>query len=170
LGEGKAAEFRQLYERYFDLILFIAQRFRVPDPESIVQDTFLRFYQAEIRDPAKAKSWLCSTARNLCVDALRRKTPVSSDIESAAAVDSFDPLAEMELLLVEDVLRQLAKETGDDTLLLFYSDGQSAASIAAKKGEAISTVTTRLSRYRKRFGELIREKILELRAKHDSIK
>jgi RNA polymerase sigma factor (sigma-70 family) len=179
---GRKSEFREHYERYFDLILFIAQRFRVPDPESVVQDTFLRFLTAEVRDPAKVKSWLCATARNLCVDVLRRKRELlltetefpgeagSVGEANALAAAGYDPLAELELLLVEDVLRQLAGETGDDTLLLFYSEGHSAATIAGKKGEAVSTVTTRLSRYRKRFGELIRAKVLELRAKHDSIR
>ncbi len=52
---------------------------RPGEAEDIVQETFLKAYRSlrRVKDPEKFPSWICSIARNLAKDSLKRHKPVS---------------------------------------------------------------------------------------------
>jgi hypothetical protein len=72
-------------------------------------------------------------------------------------------LHELELSLLSKYIDDFVHSTGDDTFRLFYRDGLSAKAIAEKKGETVGTITSRLSRQRKRFKDDFRASMLQLR-------
>ena len=58
-------------------------------------------------------------------------------------------------LIVLEIVKAIKSEKGGDTFIDFYILGYTAAEIASKNNEAISTVTSRLSRLRTKFKEKI---------------
>ena len=67
-------------------------------------------------------------------------------------------------MLVGRLIEEVCGETGDDTLRRFYVEGATARQIAEQRGEAVGSITNRLSRLRKRFGDRFKRHIDELRA------
>lgn len=175
LVDGDRAVFRRVYEAYVGLLRYVAGRLGLGGEEvdEIVQETFLRLYEraGEVQDASKLKAWLVAATRNQAIDRLRSRrrqaTPAASgDLSDASAqlwVPHVDVTRELEIDLVRDLLGRIAGAPGGETFRLFYVEGLSAKEIAARNGEAISTVTTRLSRLRDKFGEELRQHVLALR-------
>ena len=133
-----------------------------------------------IRDPAGIKSWLCTTARNLALDKIRRKQVEQKYVDKLVESETYyqeagkshklaeesmltnSLLHELEIDLLGDLIDQLCKDINDDTFCLFYREGLSAKDIASRKNIAISTVTNRLSRIRKKFSESFELSIRQL--------
>lgn len=61
------------------------------DADDVVQEVFIRAYShlAELRDPAKLKSWLYRIATNLCMDALRRRSRVRRVLGMALSLTPY---------------------------------------------------------------------------------
>ncbi len=159
----------------------------------LVQETFIMFYQksVQIKDIDAIKAWLMTTAKNLAIDYIRRQKMANQhlynlqeqgkDNHPSPYQDSEnDPLKdddngclkkeaysaehrELEDRLVRELIQRVDMETDDDTFSLFYSNGLAAKEIAKLKGESISTITTRLSRLRKRFHHVFVQHLNELR-------
>ncbi len=175
LQAGDHAAFRECYDRYFGLILYVARRTGVDsmEAEDIVQETFLKLmrHANSVRDAGAIKSWLITSARNSALDILRRKQShqvkaehIRHDPANQTAElipDSY--VRELEVTLIGDLIRDIADKTGDDILVQFYIDGLSAQEIAAHHAVPISTITNRLSRARKRFREFLAGHIQNLR-------
>jgi RNA polymerase sigma-70 factor (ECF subfamily) len=175
LRQGDRGAFRRVYEATVGLVAYVATRAGLAREEAdeVIQETFLRLHEraGEIRDAAGLKSWLAVTARNQALDRLRKRArqrtaAAGEDLEAAAVAELWDrggALRELEVAVVRDLLDEIAREPGGETLRLFYADGLAAKEIAARNGEAVSTVTTRLSRLRAKLGERLRARIEELR-------
>lgn len=175
LVAGDRVVFRRVYEAYVGLLRYVAGRLglRGEEADEVVQESFLRLHQraGEIKDAAKLKSWLVANVRNQAIDRLRTRkrhaTPVGAEeLENVGAplwAAHVDAHQELELGLVRELLERLAGTPGGETLKLFYVDGLSAKEIATRNGEAISTVTTRLSRLREKFGDELRRHVQALR-------
>jgi RNA polymerase sigma-70 factor (ECF subfamily) len=163
LRRGDRREFRRVYDAYVGLVAHVATRcgMQKEERDEIVQETFLKLYErgGEVREAKALKAWLAVTARNLALDRIRRRArrrtdAVGADLDALAPAgeDALDSARrELELELVRELLDKIAAAPGGETLKLFYADGLTAKEIAARNGEAISTVTTRLSRLRQRF-------------------
>lgn len=176
LKQGDRAAFRRIYTATFGLVAHVAMRTGLAREEAdeVIQETFLRLHErhAEIRDAAALKGWLAVTARNLALDRLRKKTRQKTraagaglEVQAVTALwDSGGALRELEVALVRDLLDEIATEPGGETLRLFYAEGLAAKTIAARNGEAVSTVTTRLSRLRAKLSAKLKERIEELRS------
>lgn len=171
LQRGEAAVFSKVYHQYVGLIQYVVRRCgaQASSADDIVQETFMRLLRKvnEIQQPAALKAWLVTTARRLTLDEIARGRRLVSGAEEGAdipdtAVESVQ--RELEIALVGEMVQQISADTGDSTLAEFYLLGRSAKDIASQRGEAISTVTTRLSRLRKRFQEHLRTHIEALRA------
>jgi RNA polymerase sigma-70 factor (ECF subfamily) len=171
LQNGHEASFRKVYEAYYGLIQYIIQRCGIDHEEKrdLIQETFLKLHTKahEIRDPAGLKPWLVSCARHLALDYLRKKKHVSlstpdADHALAQRIDESQEQQEheLEVRLVGHLIEDVCHQEQDDTLKLFYIDGLKAREIAALRGEAVSTVTTRLGRLRQKF-RLVFEQQLE---------
>lgn len=162
--------FRRVFQQYIGLIQYVVRRCGADAAMSddIVQETFLRLLlrAKEIKQPSALKAWLATTARNLTLDERRRrKNLVTADNDNADNPDTtLESLQhELDVALVGELIQAVSQECGDSTFSDFYLHGQSAKEIAAAKGEAISTVTTRLSRLRNRFQERFRLHLQALR-------
>ncbi len=177
LKAGDQAAFKSYYQTYVGLVHYVATRAGLgrDEAEDVAQETFVRLFQraSEIRDPAKVQAWLTVTAKNLAIDRLRAGNRVKPSGDDAV-LDGGGRLweareggeaRELELLLVGELLDKLARTPGGETLRQFYAEGMSAKEIAAKNGEAISTVTTRLSRLRTKFKDELRRHIEDLRSR-----
>lgn len=177
LKAGDQTAFKRYYQTYVGLVHYVATRAGLgkDEAEDVAQETFVRLFQkaSEIRDPAKVQAWLTVTAKNLAIDRLRAGKKLRYEESETLERESgrlWEERAggeglELELVLVGELLEKLAKTPGGETLRQFYAEGMSAKEIAAKNGEAISTVTTRLSRLRTKFRDELRRHIEDLRAR-----
>ena len=165
--------FRRVYDEHVGLIQYVATRMGAKggDADDVVQETFLKLldHAGKIDDPAKLRAWLSTTARRCAIDQARRKKPGlmagEADLAQVAA-PSDDALAhEMDLALVRDLIDDVVAQTGGDTFRKFYVDGLTARQIAEEEGEAVSTVTTRLTRVRERFRNRFEQRLTDLRAR-----
>ncbi len=171
LQKGDEASFQKVYEAYYGLIQYIIQRCGVDHEEKrdLIQETFLKLHTKahEIRDSSAIKPWLVSCARHLTLDYLRKKKFLSlsdPDVDQALTQHANESLEredhELEVRLVGHLIQDVCTQEQDDTLKLFYIDGLKAREIAVLRGEAVSTVTTRLGRLRQKF-RLVFEQQLE---------
>ena len=75
-----APDLTAIYAEYSGVIHTYAYHLlnNAEDADDVVQEVFIRAYShlAQLRDPAKLKSWLYRIATNLCMDALRRRSRV----------------------------------------------------------------------------------------------
>ena len=173
---SRERKFQQIYEQYFDLVFYVVKRCGLSAEPGldVVHDTFLKFYSRsdDIRDASKVKAWLLTTARNACMDVLRKQTLEAKhrqrvyhmgDQETSSDIVSDSLWREVELQLVGDLLLELKQEAKDDTFWLFYKEGLSVKQIAETHGLPVSTVTNRLSRFRKQYRDRLRKHIQRLK-------
>jgi RNA polymerase sigma-70 factor (ECF subfamily) len=185
LVAGDPKLFRRVYQEHVALVHYVAQRAGLAssDSEDVAQEAFTRLYArlGEIRGPDKLKAWLVTCARHLAIDRLRasrrhlltdfaepggealeRRGPAA--LWQSGEEGKLGALRELELRLVGELLDRVAALPGGETLRQFYAEGLSTKEIARRNGEAVSTVTTRLSRLRARFREEFKSHIEGLRA------
>ncbi len=135
--------------------------------EDITQETFLRAYRSlhTLRNPAAAKNWLFTIARNECTR-LNRKTPpvLSEDLDHLT--DQWDPQKRFEAN--EWLQRGLAELQPEFRLvvLMYYFEQLSYAEIAEELNIPLGTVMSRLSRGRQHLRQQLEE--LESPNQHDS--
>lgn len=168
--------FKQVYDTYVGLIQFVVSRCGIPqgDCDDVVHDVFLSLWQNKdsVSHHSKLKAWLTTTARNRAMD-YHRKNQVRQDksqeikrtMEATADIQLDDGLREVELAVLGQLIDEACAKEKDDTLCLFYRKGMSAKAIAQLKGEAVSSVTTRLSRLRKKLKPWFIQRLWE--ANHD---
>lgn len=168
------AAFRRLYEAHAGFVQYVASRAgaRGGEADDVVQETFMRLMQhgRAIEDPAKLRAWLATTARRVTIDLARKRKREKEDdvaLENASSAEYDDEREreherEQDIAMVRELVEEVSKEPGGETFKMFYVDGLSARVIAEAKGEAVSTVTTRLSRFRERFREKFKRRLSEL--------
>lgn len=179
LQKGHEASFQKVYEAYYGLIQYIIQRCGIDHEEKrdLIQETFLKLHTKahEIKDPAAIKPWLVSCARHLAVDYRRKKQFVSltDPVAEHAMAQRADQSQkqqehELEVELVGQLIEDVCAQEQDDTLKLYYIDGLKAREIAALRGEALSTVTSRLGRLRQKFRLVFEQQLerLEMGGRH----
>ena len=169
---GGNEPYQKIFDQYFGLIKFIVTRCGVAngDVADIVQETFFRLHQIrqKIDHQSAIKNWLAITAKNLSIDYLRKHRRLTQledkHIENVKDPIQENTLRELEVSLIGDLLEKISLDTNETSALDFYKIGLSAKQIAEKNSEPISSVTNRLSRFRKKFKEKLVEHIEELRA------
>lgn len=151
MDDWLAANFEELVELHYALLYRFAFRLTgsVPDAEDLTQQAFLTAQRKleQLRDPSRAKSWLCSILRNTYLQNLRGRaaapnvslanTPEPADETLDEAV--FD---EQEL---QDALQELPEEFRTP-LILFYFEEFSYKEIAEQMQVPIGTIMSRLAR------------------------
>lgn len=166
--------FRGMYEAHVGFVQFIARQAGCKDMEAddMVQETFLRLYQnpPDTREERAVRSWLAVTAKRVIIDLARKRRHESNTSDttvepSSAALWFRDEEAlehELELLAVRELIEEIASQPGGEDFRAFYVDGLKAREIAERRGESISSVTTRISRLRARFRENLRTRLQQL--------
>src|SRR5215212_1776634 len=165
LTAGEVEALGALYDRHarfvFALLLRIAGDRDAA--EEILQEVFLRAWQhAHDFDDSRGtvRSWLYGIAHNLALNELRRRRrrpqpqlrpasadPEGDDYEGQIAADS-DPAVDAWCAVRDAELAQALDQLplSQRTVLLLYGEGFSQSEIAAKLGEPLGTVKSRMRR------------------------
>ena len=167
--DGNREAFRKIVERYQTLISSIAYcaTGNMSQSEDLAQETFVTAWKqlAELREPAKLRSWLCSITRFLVSKEFRRRgrDPVhaAESLASVAEWPSPEPLPPDHVISEEEkaiLWRSLERipEMYREPLVLFYREHQSIEAVARDLELSEDAVKQRLSRGRK----LLQEEVL----------
>lgn len=154
LGDRRA--FERLYDRFAGLVFALALRMlgARTDAEDLVQEVFLQAWRrAESYQPARGtpEAWLLTIARSRAVDRLRSSRSTRDGLErlhARPAVPPAEPAShlisrEEDGLAVRSALNHLSEEQRR-VLELSYFDGLTQSEIAARLGEPLGTIKTRI--------------------------
>jgi RNA polymerase sigma-70 factor (ECF subfamily) len=159
--------FGRLYDAFSSLVFTLAMRMLKsrPDAEDLLQEVFAQVWrQAESYSPERGspEAWLVNITRSRAIDKLRsvrrmEKNIVLTDdpgrLESGADVESTAAGNEAKLI-VNSALAGLA-EPQRKVLELAYFEGLTQTEIAARLGEPLGTVKTRIRAAIQRLRELL---------------
>jgi RNA polymerase sigma-70 factor, ECF subfamily len=151
IRSGKESAMAQLYDRYSPIVYSVALRVLgdAGAAEDVLQDVFIQLWKNPgLFDSSRGNlgAWLSVIARNRAIDALRKRRPES---EIAEVIVSVQPD------LAGDAERSRAMEKVRGALgampsaqrialELAYFEGLTHTEIAAKTGEPLGTVKTRI--------------------------
>jgi RNA polymerase sigma-70 factor (ECF subfamily) len=165
LAAGEVEALGALYDRHARIVFALVVRITGDRDaaEEILQEVFLRAWQhAHAFDDSRGtvRSWLYGIAHNLALNELRRRRrrpqlqprPASADPDgddygeyvaasSDPAVDAWCAVRDAELVHALDQLPPSQR-----AVLLLYGEGFSQSEIAAKLGEPLGTVKSRMRR------------------------
>ena len=166
---GDREAFGQIVTRHQALVCSLAYSATgsLTQSEDLAQETFLAAWKhlAELREPAKLRSWLCGIARNLIHNSLRTQGREPSHraeaLEDIAEPRSPEPLPAERAISREEaeiLWRALERipETYREPLVLFYREHQSVEAVAQELELTEEAVRQRLARGRK----LLQEEVL----------
>lgn len=148
-------EIARLVETYSDMMLRVAlnRTQNLAEAEDIVQSVYLRLLRARPRftNAAHEKAWLLRTAVNLCKDyqkSYARRASVPLEEETAVSLPPE----------TREVLDAVARLPENDrfAVYLFYYERMPVGEIARALGEKEGTVSSRLSRARKKLKTLLK--------------
>lgn len=140
-----------LFDRYGGMVYSVALRV-LKDPghaEDIMQEVFFQVWQnpqAFVPRRGSLAAWLLVVTRNRAVDALRRRRPSDSvDDVVLAATENIAVDAERRALMEKArlALAKLSPEQQQSIELAFF-EGMSHTEIAARTGDPLGTVKTRI--------------------------
>lgn len=143
---------KALHAEHGDALLAHALRLTGGDrqrAEDLVQETLLRAWQhPQALDPARGsvRAWLFTTARNLAIDAWRRRSARVSEVfsdqmpETPVAVDETERAVES--WVVGEALARLSRPHREVLVECFYQ-GRSVAEAAERLGVPAGTVKSR---------------------------
>ena len=116
--------------------------------DDVVQETLLRAWRNPRildQDPATARSWLFTVARNLVIDearsARRRHESTTENVPETPSQESTDAI--FDSLLIADALASLS-EDHRAVIVDAYFNGHNTAALAQRLGVAEGTVKSRL--------------------------
>lgn len=144
----------RIVETYSDTLLRIAlNRVRsVPAAEDVVQGVFERLMRRRpiFESEEHEKAWLIRTAVNLCLSDLRAQSrrgegPLDENVAEEYGEDSFEVLDAVRSLPVQDRY----------AVYLYYYEGYAVKDIGKLLKEPEGTVSSRLSRARKKLKALL---------------
>lgn len=145
---------RNIVERYADMVLRIAYQNlkNKADAEDVTQEVFVRLVQANaLEDEEHVKAWLIRVAINLCKDFrktawFRKRTSLTTD---------WQPFSEEQQNLLEELWRLPSKDC--NIIYLYYYEGYSVPEIARILHKNENTLSSQLSRARKKLKCLLVE-------------
>ena len=156
-------QFESLYAQYADDVLRMAY-FYLADrqkAEDVCQEVFIRLYtHGSTIEPGKEKAWLLKVALNKCRDVWRaawvkRVVLGSPAMELTPAPGSMDDRLEKQELM--NAIHKLPTDFRD-VVLLHYYQGLGIAEIAQMLGVPEGTISSRLSRGRKKLEVILKER------------
>lgn len=155
--------FEELYEKYANDVLRVSF-FYLGDrqqAEDVTQDVFVRLLtHAPELVPGKEKAWLLKVALNRCRD-LWRAAWVKRVVLGSPAMELAPAPGEMEDRLEKQELLSAIRRLPDEfrkVILLHYYQGYGITEIADMLRVPEGTVSSRLSRGRKKLEEILKER------------
>lgn len=159
--DGGMATFEELYERYATDVLRVCY-FYLGDrqkAEDVCQDVFVRLITTSpTLQEGREKAWLLKVALNRCRDLwrgawLKRVVLGSPAFELVPAPDEIDSLAEKQEIM--QAINQLPA-TFKEVILLHYYQGYGISEIAEMMELPEGTISSRLSRGRKKLETILK--------------
>jgi RNA polymerase sigma-70 factor (ECF subfamily) len=157
---GDSSALEQLYDRYVRQCFGLAIRLLGDTSlaEEVVQEVFLKLWSRPERYSAQKGnfgSWLLSVVHNRCIDELRRRSrtevtledPVMGSLLDTAPDPEMDPGDQVMLIEQRREVRQALAAIAPNNrqiLELAYFGGLSQSEIAARLGQPLGTVKTRM--------------------------
>ena len=140
-----------LYDRYSPIVYSVALRVLSDTgaAEDVLQEVFMQLWRnPDAFDASRGKlgPWLAVIARNRAIDSLRRRQP-ETDIEDVIVSVEPDMAGEAERARAMDKVRSALGEMPApqrSALEMAYFEGLTHTEIAAKTGEPLGTVKTRI--------------------------
>ncbi|MBN1341557.1 MAG: RNA polymerase sigma factor [Phycisphaerae bacterium] len=135
------------------------------DAEEICQEAFLRAFSAlsSFSQEYRFSTWLFTIAYRLCLNHLRRKPPLSGEVEFST-FDGGEAEASLQVANSEEAqhLKEAVWSAVDRlsvhqraTVLLFYREGMSCEDIGGVLEMPVATVKSHLHRARNRLREML---------------
>lgn len=167
--EATPTSFEDVYVEYIGLVQYAMSKFRfsVQVQEDLIQEVFLRYLEHEhARDAMNPKSFLVTITRNLAIDYYRkqkrrhmeRHIPMEDIMHELPYVSDIEH--QYQLQAVQDFLSSLRDDPQASTLVQYYDEDLSIKEIAERGQESTATVSSRLSRQRRRYLARLEEKVL----------
>ncbi len=155
-----SAYYGELYERYATDVLRMCYFYlgEKQKAEDVTQDVFVRLMTTNpALQPGKEKAWLLKVAMNRCRDLwrgawLKRVVLGSPSFELIPAPDEFGKVGDrQEMMSAINQLPAMFKEV----ILLHYYQGYGISDISEMMGLPEGTISSRLSRARKKLEEVL---------------
>ncbi|MDO5398884.1 MAG: sigma-70 family RNA polymerase sigma factor [bacterium] len=160
------SSFDELYIRYHRMVFSICMSVThdTEQARDISQEVFIRLYQwwDRIDDMGKIKGWLCITAKNMSINAVRKEQRICELKEEETASENNPEeiyLTKERKTIIENALSQL-DEKYNEVLSMKYMLGFSVKEIAKATNTLNATVYTRLRRAEKALNELLKEALI----------
>ncbi len=141
----------EVFDRYGSLVYSVALRV-LRDPaqaEDVMQEIFFQVWktpQSFVQVKGSLGAWLAVVARNRAIDSLRRRRPTDSvdDVILPAATNLASEVERNSMMEKVRVVLQGLPQEQQKTVELAFFEGMSHSEIAAKTGDALGTVKTRI--------------------------
>lgn len=140
-----------LFDRYGSMVYSVALRV-LNDPgqaEDVMQEIFFQIWRnpdSFVQGRGSMGAWLAVMARNRAIDALRRRKPTESvdDVVLASPTNLASEIERNSLMeKVRQVMKDLPSEQQNSVKLAFF-EGLTHSEIAARTGDPLGTVKTRI--------------------------
>jgi RNA polymerase sigma-70 factor (ECF subfamily) len=140
-----------MYDRYSGIVYGVALRVlgNTTAAEDVLQEVFLQLWrnpQAFDANRGRLGPWLAVIARNRAIDHLRKRQPEEDieDLPISTGVNLEDEAAQRQAVTkIRGVLSQLPQDQRRALEMAFF-EGMTHTEIAAKTGEPLGTIKTRI--------------------------
>lgn len=151
MKSGDQSAVAELYDRYSSVVYAVALRVLgdTGAAEDVLQEVFLQLWRNPgAFDAARGSlgAWLAVIARNRAIDSLRRRRP-ETDIEDVVLSVAPDLAGEADRSRAAEKIRSvlgMMPALQRSALEMAYFEGLSHSEIAAKTGEPLGTIKTRI--------------------------
>jgi len=157
MKDKKTKHFTAIYNEHFNLIFIIAQRYANYNEAcsyDIVQTVFMKAYDSieSLRDQTKIKSWLIAIAHNEGKTYLRKKITEREALKEYGEELELDDEPKLEDKELKEKIKHYVATIEDLSLKKiierFYYDTKKVREISDELGIPVSTITTKLNRFR----------------------
>lgn len=151
LRAGDQTAMADLYDRYSGIVYGVALRVLgdTTAAEDVLQEVFLQLWRHPYvfnADRGRLAPWLAVVARNRAIDVMRKRAPAETidELPISSSVNLEDATAQR--LAVEKVRAVLAGLPDEQrkSLEMAFFEGMTHTEIAARTGEPLGTVKTRI--------------------------
>lgn len=163
-GEAHAAWQSLFRELYTPLTWFAARILNGKDPaEDIVMDAFVKIWYvgSDLNNVASSRSFLYSTVRNACIDAVRRQKRKNESELELAYLSATEDRYILEDMIRAELVGQLQNTLNTlppkcrEIFRLFYLEDKSIKEIATELNLSVNTIKTQ----KRRAMELLKQRL-----------
>lgn len=166
--------FKELFEYYYNQVIFYSRRYidSTETSEEIVNDVFLKLWnkRKEIQLKGSFQSYLFSSIRNKCIDAIRKQHDIKFESESSLNGIESDHSNTLEIInsnelyaKIERAINQLPKDRRK-VFKMSRTEGLMYKEIAERLNISIKTVETQMGRSLRFLREQFKEELSEFYA------